>query len=57
MMRVKFNRAFDYQVPGKHAVTIAYEAGRTYRLPKAHGEAAIAAGAADEAEEPGASDG
>jgi hypothetical protein len=49
-MWVTFNRDFDWKPTAQ--VTITYRAGRQENVTRAAGEAAIAAGAAEEAKAP-----
>ena len=49
-MRVKFTADFDYTPSAERRVTIAYEAGQELTVKREAGEAAIAAGRAEEVE-------
>lgn len=48
-MRVTFKRDYDYTPSAERRVTIAYKAGTTETVKREAGEAAIKAGAAEEA--------
>lgn len=48
-MRIVFTKDFDYTPSAERRVTIAYKAGTTETVKREAGEAAIEAGAADEA--------
>jgi len=49
-MRVKFSKDFDYTPTKERRVTIAYKAGMELTVKREAGEAAVAAGRAEEVE-------
>ena len=49
-MRIKFTADFDYTPSAERRVTIAYKAGQELTVKREAGEAAIAAGRAEEVE-------
>lgn len=46
MAWVRFKRPFDWRVPGRNVVVLAYREGRAYSVTAACSKAAIAEGAA-----------